>query len=533
MKTILTNIRIYSLFVFAMALLLVACSKEDPEPDPNPDPISNPDPDPDPDPNSGENPDLDAINAFITGLSYNSEDLLNVQETGGAPSEKNLTNQRNTNSGPVQGIVETCLSEDYNLESNFEEVAILRPTNGIVFPGALVVGNAGLLDGAPDPLNLGRAPVTLRLDLPGIGEQGNIVVEDPSRNSNVQTAIDNALEWWNANAYQDGYVNAANSSYQAATSYSSKQLSLDIGLNVEWATGAVASQFEFESNTERRVATMAFKQVFYTVTMDTPETNNPGSVFGPDVTLSDVTTAMSPDNPPAYVQSVSYGRIIMFRMETTNTDTSISLDAVLEYAGGVSGTGTVNSTYDAVLRNSSITIVTIGGNAEVASEAINAADIASGPGALNYILTGENAVYSRNNPGVPIAYSIRYLKDNSLAKMGYTTDYTIANCGSSRFDHENIEVENKSNYDIRYRFIYKEAGTNNSRTGSFTEVSQNQRSIKSPPNGAHDVEIQFDFQDLFIWTRMGEFDLGYLTSERCFEADSQFFQVTVEGVNCN
>jgi hypothetical protein len=308
---------------------------------------------------------------------------------------------------------------------------------------------------------------------------------------------------------------------------------LDIGLNIEWAAGSVASQFEFESNTERRVATMAFKQVFYTVTMDTPETNNPGSVFGPDVDLAQVSAAISSDEPPAYVHSVSYGRIIMYRMETTNTDTSISLDAVLEYAGGVSGTGTVNSTYDEILRNSSITIVTIGGNAEVASEAINAANIESGPGSLNYILTGENAVYSRNNPGVPIAYSIRYLKDNSLAKMGYTTDYKIENCDPSRYDHENVVVENNSNYDIRYRFIYKDPGTNNSRTGAFTEVSQNQRSIKSPPNGAHDVEIQFDFQDLFIWTRMGEFDLNYLSSERCFEAESAFFQVTVEPVSCN
>ena len=348
MKAILKEFRILPLLILGLSLLIVSCSKEEPEPTPDPNPISNPDPDPDPNPDPEGNPDLQAINALISSLAYSPEDLLNVQNTGGAPSEKTLTDERNTTSNPNQGIVETCERQDYNMESNFEEVAILRPTSGIIYPGALVIGNGGMLDGAPDPLTLGRAPVTLRLDLPGIGEQGNILVEDPSANSNVQTAIDNALEWWNANAYQDGYVNAANSSYQAATSYSSKQLSLDVGLNIEWATGSVASQFEFESNTERRVATMAFKQVFYTVTMDTPETNNPGSVFGPDVDLAQVSAAISSDEPPAYVHSVSYGRIIMYRMETTNTDTSISLDAVLEYAGGVSVTGTVKSTYDEI-----------------------------------------------------------------------------------------------------------------------------------------------------------------------------------------
>jgi hypothetical protein len=50
--------------------------------------------------------------------------------------------------------------------ANFEEVAILRPTNGIIFPGALVIGDENMLDGAPTPFEIGRAPVSLRIDLP-------------------------------------------------------------------------------------------------------------------------------------------------------------------------------------------------------------------------------------------------------------------------------------------------------------------------------------------------------------------------------
>ena len=525
----ITTRSILCLLLMGMVLTTFnSCSKDSPEPEP--DPISNPDPKEDPEAPE-ENSNLDAINTLISNLSYDPGDLLNVQNTGGAPSEKTKTNESNSTTGPNQGVMQACKTQDYDLASNFDDVAILRPTSGVVYPGALVVGNAGMLDGAPDPLALGRAPMTLRLDLPGIGEQGNIVVDEPS-NSTVQSNIDNALEWWNANAYQDGYVNAANSTYQATTSYSSKQMSLDVGLNVEWANGSVASQFEYESSTTKRVAAMVYKQVFYTVTMDTP--SSPAAVFDSDVTESQAAAAMSSENPPAYVNSVSYGRIIMFRMETTNTDISIDLDATLEYAtGAADGSGSVNSSYDNVLKNSSITIVTIGGNAEVATEAVDVDNIDNWKGALNNVIKGSNAVYSRDNPGVPIAYSIRYLKDNSLAKMGYTTDYSIVECGSYNYDHENVVVENNSNYDIRYRFIYKSPGTNNSTSTGFTEVSQNKRSIKSPPNGAHDVEIQFDFQDLFIWTRMGEFDLGYLSSDKCYEVESSFFKVTVEGVSCN
>ena len=297
----------------------------------------------------GDNPEASSISEYILNLVYSPDDMLNVQDTGGLSSERTITFEDVTTSSPNQGTVLECNVADYTLESNFDDVAILRPTNGIIFPGALVVGNQGMLDGAPDPFAVNRSPATLRLDLPGIGTKGNITIDDPSKNSDVQAGIDEALEWWNDNAYEEGYVNAANSSYQAATSYSSTQLSLDIGLNAEWATGAIASQFEYETNTERRVASMVFKQVFYTVTIDTP--SSPAAVFGSDVSLGQVQSIMTATNPPAYVASVSYGRIIMVRMESTNMNSSIDLDVVLEYSSGLNnGTGEVNSEYDEVLQ---------------------------------------------------------------------------------------------------------------------------------------------------------------------------------------
>ncbi|MCG2461119.1 thiol-activated cytolysin family protein [Flavobacteriaceae bacterium F89] len=510
-----TNRTMLTIIVGLILLVPTSCSKEDGGEDPGPKP----------------NPEAANIDAVIANLSYDANDLLNVQDTGGTSSKRTLKGDNTTKKGPDLGTIQTCTTKEYNLESNFDDVSILRPTNGIIWPGALVVGNQGMLDGAPDPLTLDRAPVTLRLDLPGIGEHGNIIVDNP-KNSTVQTGIDDALEWWNDNAYQDGYVNASNSSYQATTSYSSKQMSLDVGLNLEWATGSVASQLEYESSNTKRVAMMVYKQVFYTVTMDTPKT--PSSVFGPDVTTTKIESVIGSDAPPAYINSVSYGRIIMVRMETSDIRTSVDLDAVLEYAGGVSGTGTVNSTYDEVLKKSSITVVTIGGNAEVASEAVNAADIKAGPGALNYIITGKNAVYSRDNPGVPIAYTIRYLKDNTFAKMGYSTDYTVMKCGSAAYQHKNAYVKKTISQKVRFRFSYKQQGTQNFKTTKWTEVTKKNVKVGGkPPSGAHGVRIQFEFLDVFVWTSLGESNLDYIGSERCYEAYyPSFLKVAVKKINC-
>lgn len=483
---------------------------------------------------SPTNPDAADINSYIRGLNYDPTALLNVQETGGASSKRTLQDSSNTTNAPVQGSVLKCVNKDYSLANNFDDVAILRPTAGVVYPGSLVFGDQSMLDGAPNPITLPRAPMTLTVDLPGISEQGVFVVENP-KNSTVQIGLDNALEWWNDNAYQDGYVNAANSSYQSATSYSSSQFSLDIGLNAQWATGSVAAQMGYESNSERRVAAIAFKQVFYTVTLDFP--TSPADVFRSDVSLAAIEEAFQSDTPPAYINSVSYGRIIMVRMETTNFDYSVDLSAVLNYASGVnSGTGTVNSIYDNVLQNSTLNVVTIGGNAEVAVSAIDAASIEEGPGSLSAILSGENAIYSRDNPGVPIAYTVRYLKDNSLAKMGYTTEYRVEECGNNPFVHEDITVTNDSFHDTRFRFEYKGQDSSTQYFGAYVHLNQDDVVSRRPPNGAHDVTIRFESQiGAGDYDFIDDDDFNYVYSEACYEfyGGSPVSQASVREISCD
>ena len=464
MKTQLLTLK--SLLSITVICIIVSCSKED---------ASNNE--------VAKNPDASNINNFILNLNYNQNELLGVEETGGEALLK-TPGETTTDGSYAEGIVTDCKSIDYNLKVNFEDVAILRPTNGIVYPGALVIGNQTMRDGLPEPFQVSRAAMTLRLDLPGIGEQGNIDVTNVS-NSQVQAKIDDALEWWNANKYVEGYVNPSNSSYATSASYSSKQMSLEVGMNAEWATGDVSAQFNYETTTTKRVAVMVYKQVFYTVTMDVP--SQPADVFGIDVPLSQIETAFNSSTPPAYVHSVNYGRIIMFRMETTEEATEAELTGAFNYASGRnSASGDVEAKYKDILKESNITTVTIGGNAAVASEAVTARNF----GDLQPIITGENAVYSRNNPGVPIAYTIRFLKDNSLAKMGYSTDYVALNCTSAARKHNQIRFKNEiiDNFRIGIDYKLKEKGgkTYDEIEWQYNKVSGESTYI-TPPDGAYDI----------------------------------------------
>lgn len=473
-------------------------------------------------------PDAETISEYLLNLGTDPNNLLNVQKISGS-SQRTETGSKSTNTNFSGGYTE-CKTVTYDLKNNFEDVAILRPTNGIIYPGALVIADEATLGGLPTPAGVDRGPANLRIDLPGIGEEGSFTVDKPS-NSNVQAALDNVLEFWNANAYQEGYVNAANSSYVARTSYSSRQLSMDLGLNIEWARRDVSTQFNYESSNTERVAMMVFKQVFYSVTMDAPL--NPGSVFGPEAKQADIESKFGPNTPPAYVQAVNYGRIIMFRMTTTESATDAELEGTLNYATGLTNvSGTVETKYKSILNKSSITVVTIGGNASVASKAVEAKTF----GDLNYIITGDNAVYSRNNPGVPISYKLHFLKDNTSAKLGYTTEYQVKTCSDKLYPSRDVSLNNKNGFlGVTMRFSiaykYKSNGNTYSKTISSGDISTNTKRVKTIPAGSFDIRITVEYKDGFKWKFLSDYDYSKPTA-LCLESTQTITQVKIKGVSC-
>ena len=364
------------------------------------------------------------IDGYVTSLQYDAADLLNVQDTGGVDRKQTRIGDPEVTDEWVPGVGEKhCVRTKYSLQKNADKLAVMRPTQGIVWAGALVKGNQSLTDGLPEPITLARAPVTISIDLPGIGANGVKVVANPTHSS-IQTAIDEALEWWNANAYQDGYVNAASSSFNWSSSYSSVQTGLDVGLNLQWATGEVSTAFNTSTTRERSVVTGAFQQAFYTVTFDTPP--SPSAVFDESVTLNEVRGQIDADAPPAYIANVTYGRIVAVRMETTYDATTNDIEGAFKYSAGIQAAGSLESKYKEILRSSTFTVITLGGNAAVATEILTSSMDAYG-GMLS-VISGDNAIYNRSNPGVPISYTVRYLADNSLARLGSQTEYTATEC---------------------------------------------------------------------------------------------------------
>ncbi len=366
-----------------------------------------------------------ALKQYIRGLDYNPEILLAA--TSGAGKAIPLPKTRND----VSGGVVVCTRDKITQNDNFDKITIVQPTEGVIYPGALVYGDATLRDGQPRAIReLPRQPISLRVDLPGLGSEGSFDVERPSF-GRYQGKLNDVLKIWNNGpSFKDGYVNAARSKYDIETAYSKKQIAASLGFKASWAGIGGSLDSMFKTDNEKHVVVAAFRQVFYSVTMDPP--NSPEQAFLASVTEADARDVFDAKRPPAYVSSVNYGRILLFRMEHDKNITSADAKAAFEYGAGISVS--TNTKYDQILRNSKINIFTLGGNAENAANTISAGS----PKDLASIITGNNAVYSPSNPGVAISYTVKYLKDDRNAKFGSTVEYTLENC--KKLDHFRVKL---------------------------------------------------------------------------------------------
>lgn len=435
------------------------------------------------------------LNQFLRGLSYDARQLLSLPANGSTealPAPK--TNNPNA--------IILCTKREKSLNGDLQDIAIMNPTSGVVYPGALVLANQRLAEGRPDPIVLDRSPITLRIDLPGLGAQGTKVVNNPT-NANVAAAIDEVLEVWNAQPAAEGYVNAAKSNLSITEAFSSEQAALELGFSAKWANSQVSTQLKASNRQESSVFLALYRQVFYTVTMDSP--SQPAAVFGPETRLDDLQQLIGNQAPPAYVRSVDFGRLILVRMETSASETNVDAQGAFSHAlnGGAGGTvsAEVKANYERIIRNSKFTVVTLGGNPKEAARIASPKDINQLSDIIN-----QGATYSRSNPGTPIAYTVAFLKDNALATMAYTTRYFETEC--RQFNNGFVKVRHSGGYVAKWTITWQETDANGNYTVPRQWASGNQTAgfthqINLPGDAAN-VRIQAWAKTGLAWNPWGQ-----------------------------
>ncbi len=359
----------------------------------------------------------DAINNYIRNeLNYNTSELLAVVENN--KSESLPSNRDQVGNGVI-----ICTFERREAEETLQNISLVNPSNTI-FPGALVYGDRSLAEGKPRSIGIERAPITLTLMLPGAyGESGSKQIDTPKLSS-TQGARNELIEnWFNKNPGETDYKNFAKQTLTTSRVYNSDQASLELGFDAKWAQGNADVKAAMDINTEKEVTVAIFKQVFYTVACDKPTT--PADFFAPSVSLAQVKNIMTSKEPPAYVKSVDYGRMLMIRMETDKLAASANLEAAFNYAAGPDSKigGSIDAKYKKVLENSTFRLYALGGNAQTPAGIIDGTDLNK----LRSIIY-DDALFRRDNPGAPLSYTVNYLQGDVTASVYASTDYVEKIC---------------------------------------------------------------------------------------------------------
>lgn len=370
------------------------------------------------------------LNNYLFGLNYDKTNIL----TRRGEAIENYTNTSTKQQGNEFVVVEKVKK---NLSNGSADVAING--NGDIFLGALFKANQDLLENKPQQISLDRSKGRISVDLPGM-VGGDSYVDATLTASGMQEGVNTLLNRWHEK-YAAKNPAPARMQYESTSAYSMNQLKAKFGSDFEKVGVNLKIDFEAVNKGEKQVEVVDFKQIYYTANFDAPK--NPSDVFAPGVTVDQLKTrGIDEKTPPVYVSSVSYGRQMYVKFETTSKSTELkaAINAVIK---GVPIKP--ESEWARVLKDTTVTVSIVGGNAD------GAARVVTGTVEDLKKLIQEGATFSTQNPAVPISYKTAFLKDNQVATIQSNTDYIETKVTSYKNGYLNLQ--HKGAYIARY-YVY-------------------------------------------------------------------------------
>ena len=308
----------------------------------------------------------------------------------------------------VEKFTETNTENGYQWVSNSrrmrlsnkidEIVAFNSAYNDALYPGALVQGK-DVSEGKLTPIgDFAREPITITMN------NSSEKVSNPNK-ATVEEAIGKLVK--------KAGPSPAQMQYFREEVHSTEQAFLELGLSVGWLTGSVSTKFQKEKSVQKNSIYLYFKQVYYTVSVNSPSA--PADVFAPTVSVDDLRQRIYAGNPPCYISQVQYGRIILAKI--TSTETIDAMTSAFEAAWTIVGAeGKLES--NTIEFDCTVDAIVIGGSSQAAANAITSGSVDD----INKLIRDE-AVYTPNRPAQPISYTLRYLSDSRPVSLGNTVEY--------------------------------------------------------------------------------------------------------------
>ncbi len=342
--------------------------------------------------------------------------------------------------------------EKCSYEADFD-IAVPTAHNDVTYPGALILASNDLLDGKPQELGTGRAPLKITVDLPGTD---SATFEAVPSYANVKAGINTVLRQW-FDKYGNDWSLPANFQYQSSLVYDENELSLRFGCDVAFLKQKLGIDFSRKKVDKKSVYIVHFKQIFYTVSAERPAL--PGNAFSEATTWDDLVNAgVSNLHPPLFVKNVQYGRQIFLKFESSLSETE--LETIIKAsvsADGIDVKANNSTEYKAKLEKINISLVALGGSEGIYKN-FSLKDVNDAQEKINKIIF-ENGKLSKSNPATPLNYHTVYLKGGISAGIHGKTEYISERTESFRSGA--IELKHSGGYVAKFTISWDEISYSN------------------------------------------------------------------------
>jgi hypothetical protein len=302
--------------------------------------------------------------------------------------------------------------EKHDVVDNIESIVYLGLNDDIVWPGNLVKGDKAH-DFVYEPIAVPRGPITLSLSLETATTGPSITrsVADP-RLSTVRQGISDLLR----DAVTGGTTVPARVEFSYEQVFNESHLELAVGADISYGAGSLDTRFDWNSTTKKTKIVAKYRQVYFTVDMDTPASLE--AFFAPNTPVDVVAAALPAGSRPIYVAGVSYGMMALMFIESDFTEQQMKAAINGAYSGVADVKLSFGYTAREVMESSSIQIVVYGG----ATAGLK--DLETGYQGFKNVIEASRD-FNASSPGVPLAYKFRHLRDNTLALVTLTSQYTL------------------------------------------------------------------------------------------------------------
>ena len=342
---------------------------------------------------------LNEVDRFFIGLKK-WEEVSPPKKDGDTPGEKTKVKEGKY----------VCEEQKFDLTKTPQEIVVFGEASDL-WPVALLQGepySKGQLRPLPlEPLATRELTINIKSDPP------YETVQKPSR-ARMEEAIVKLLK------RADSKSIPTTLNYTFKESFSSEQLLLDLNLSAKFLNQQAKASLHVENSAESKTLSAYFVQKMFSVSISSPVTP---SRFFDDLKMEDIEDqvelrALGKGNPPLYVKSITYGRVLLFTM--TSTSSMSEMKAALEYAyrGGADVDADAKASYKKILAGSQIHVVNFGGPWQEAARLIRSANI------QEYFSDEAPPLES----AVPISYELYSLGEGLQATVAETTNYSKRTC---------------------------------------------------------------------------------------------------------